>query len=67
MPSYLGEHKSRSIIVKVPSIWNSKQKERDTASLHALMSTLVTCTLPLMDLLKVRSDLWDGVARCLTK
>ena len=67
MPFYLGYYEPRSVIVKVPSIWKSIQNERDTANLHALMSTPVTCTLPLMDLLKVRPDLWERVARCLTE
>ena len=30
------------------------------------MSTPVTCTLPLTDLLKVKPELWEYVARCLT-
>ena len=64
MPSYLGDYKKRSVIVKVPSIWKSIQNERDMANLHALMSAPVTCTLPLMDLLKIRPDLWESVARC---
>ena len=43
------------------------RNECDTANLHALMSALVTCTLPLTDLMKVRPDLWESVARCLTE
>ena len=67
MPSYLGEYEPRSVIVKVPSMWKSNQNERDTANLHALMSAPITCTLPLTDLLKVRPDLWESVAKCLTE
>ena len=54
MPSYLGDYEARLVVVKVPSIWKSNQNKRDTANMHALMSAPVTCTLPLMDLLKVR-------------
>ena len=65
MPSYIGEYEARSVVVKVPSIWKSLKHERDTANIHALMSTPVTCTLPLTDLLKIRPDLWESVAKCL--
>ena len=67
MSSYLGDYEARLVVVKVPSMWKSNQNERDTANLHALMSTPVMCTLPLMDLLKVRPDFWESVAKCLTK
>ena len=43
------------------------EHEWDMENLHALMSALITCTLPLTDLLKVRPDLWEGVAKCLAK
>ena len=59
LPSYLGEYEPRSVILKVPSMWNAKRKEVDTANLHALMSTPVTCTLSLTDLLKVKPELWE--------
>ena len=41
MPSYIGEYEGRYVPVKVPSIWKSLKHERDTANLHALMSTPV--------------------------
>ena len=66
LPSYLGEYEPKSVILKVPSIWSAKRKEVDTANLHALMSTPVTCTLPLTDLLKIKPELWEYVAKCLT-
>ena len=34
-----------------------------TANLHALMSAPITCTLPLTDVLKVRPELWESVAK----
>ena len=37
LPSYLGDHEPKSVILKVPSMWNAKRKEVDTANLHALM------------------------------
>lgn len=54
MRSYLGEYEARFLVVNITSIWKSLKHERDTANLHALMSTIVTCTLPLTDLLKIR-------------
>ena len=66
LPSYLGEYEPKSVILKVPSIWSAERKEVDTANLHALMSTPATCTLPLTDLLKIKPELWEYVAKCLT-
>ena len=62
----MGDYKPRSVIMKVPSMWKSVQNERDTANSHALMSAPITCTLPLTDGLKIRPDLWESVAKCLT-
>ena len=45
MPSYLGEYKPKSIVMRVPSMWNNKKKEHEIANLHALMSTPIMCTL----------------------
>lgn len=66
LPSYMGDYEPKSIILKVPSMWNAKRKEVDTTNLHALMSTIVTCTLPLTNLLKIKPKLWEYVAKCLT-
>lgn len=67
LPSYLGKYEPKSVILKVPSMWSAQRKEVDTANLHALMSTPVTCTLPLTDLLKIKPELWEYVAKCLTE
>ena len=68
MPSYLGDYEARLVVVKVPSIWKStNQNKRDTTNLHALMFAPETCTVLVMDLLKVRPDLWESVAKCLTE
>ena len=63
MPSYLGDYEPKSMVMTVPSVWNNKKKEHDTANLHALMSAPITCTLPLTDVLKVKPDLWENVAK----
>ena len=63
MPSYLGEYEPKSVVMRVPSVWNNKKKEHDNANLHTLMSAPITCTLPLMDVLKVRPELWESVAK----
>ena len=56
MPSYLGDYEPKSVVMRVPSVWNNKKKEHDNANLHALMSAPITCTLPLTDVLKVRPE-----------
>ena len=66
MPSYLGAYEAHSQIMRVPSMRKMLPKEKDTLNLQALMSAPVTCTLPLTDLLKVKPELWDEVALCLT-
>ena len=38
MPSYLGDYEPKSVVLKVPSVWNNKKKEHDTVNLHALIS-----------------------------
>ena len=63
MPSYLGDYEPKSVVMKVPSVWNNKKKEHNTANLHALMSAPITCILPLINVLKVRPDLWENVAK----
>ena len=65
IPSYIGVYEGRSVIIKVPSICKYLKHEQDTTNLHAFMSTLVTYTLPLKDLLKIRLYLWESVAKCL--
>ena len=67
MPSYLGEYEGNSRIVKIPSTRRELPKERDMGNLHAILSTPVTCTLPLIDLLKVWPFLWNELARYLSE
>lgn len=66
MPSYMGDYEPRFVIIKVPSMWKSVRNEGDTTNLHALMSAPITCTLPLIDVLKIQPDLWESIAKCLT-
>ncbi|MCO5560559.1 hypothetical protein L7F22_014174 [Adiantum nelumboides] len=63
LPNYLGEYEARSEVFPIPTARSMKNKEqKDGANLQALMSAPVTCTLPLVDLLKVRPDLWENIA-----
>ena len=40
--------------------------EVNSANLHALLSTPITCMLPLIEILKIQPELWMGVTSCLT-
>ena len=40
-------------------------KDLDITNLSALMSAPIKCTLPLSDILKVRPELWEEVAKYL--
>ena len=62
MPSYLGEYEGHSTVVKIPSTRRELPKERERGNLQAILSAPVTCTLPLVDLLKLRPKLWNDLA-----
>ena len=58
LPDYVGEYKSRSKIVPLPTPnILAHEPKKDVANLQALMSAPVTCTIPLTDLLKIRPNL----------
>ena len=62
LPDYVGECESESKIIPLPTqnIPINKPK-KDVANLQALMSAPLTCTIPLVDLLKIRPNLWEKV------
>ena len=67
LPSFMGDFETKSDIHKVPTQYKSKPPVLDMENLHALMSTPVKVTLPLADVLKVKSELWKDVVGCLQK
>ena len=62
MPSYLGEYEGHSTILKIPATRREPPRERERGNLHAILSAPVTCTLPLVDLLKLWPELWNDLA-----
>ena len=62
LPDYTGEYEAKSEVLSIPSLSYSAEEEKDTSKLQALMSTLVTCTISLADLLKVRPNLLGIIA-----
>ena len=67
LPTYHRESESLVVTNQVPSLRKPTTLEVDSANLHALLSTLITCTFPLTKLLNMKLELWVGVASYLTK
>ena len=65
MPQYLGEHETKSEIRVLPSIHGKTKQDKDTINLTALLSTPIECQLTLGELLKVRPNLWNELAKTL--
>ena len=63
LPSFIGEFDERSDIMKVPIQYKSVPPVLDATNLHALLSTPIRVTLPLADVLRVKPELWEGIAR----
>ena len=65
LPSYLGSYEAKSETKKFPNLQMPSHKDLDITNLSALMSAPIKCTLPLSDILKVKPELWEDVARYL--
>ena len=50
---------------KYPNLQRLSHKDLDITKLSALMLAPIKCTLPLSDILKVRPELWEEVAKYL--
>lgn len=55
------------MVIKIKSTRKELPKERDMENLHAILFVPVTCTLPLIDLLKLRPKLWNDLCGCLNE
>ena len=62
LPSYLGEYEAKSKVKKLWTLKMPSSKTLDFSSLSMLLSTPIKCTLPLVDLLRARIDLWEEIA-----
>ncbi|MCO5561039.1 hypothetical protein L7F22_014660 [Adiantum nelumboides] len=58
LPSFIDEHEAKSEMRIVPSQIRAIPKMIDTKSLQEMLSTSVTCTITLSELLKIRPHLW---------
>ena len=65
LPSYIGRMEMGSEIQPIPLSEHITPKAKDTLNLQAIMSAPVMATLPLMDLLKVKPELWEQVSELL--
>ena len=65
LPSYVGNTEIGSEILPIPLSSHITPHAKDTLNLHAIMSAPVTATLPLMDFLRVKPELWEQVSRLL--
>ena len=67
LPSFLGEEGDKSENRKLPSHRYGPTKTLDVSNLSNFLATPIKCTLPLADVLRVKPELWEGVAKCLKK
>ena len=65
LPSYLGEYEANSEVRKLPTLKMPSPKTLNISSLSMLLSAPIKCTLPLVDLLRARPEMWEEVARYL--
>ena len=65
LPSYIGKIEMGSKIQYIPLLDHITPKAKDTLNLQAIMSAPVTATLPLMDFLRVKPELWEQVSTLL--
>ena len=63
LPSFIGEFDEKFDLRKVPTQYKSVPLVLDATNLHALLSTPIRVTLPLADVLRVKPELWEGIAR----
>ena len=62
-PSDLGEYIDRATMLYVPSMRNPRANKKELANLQAILLAPITCTLPLIELMKVKTELWEGLTK----
>ena len=65
LPSYQGDYKARLEVRKIPSQRFPSPPKMDIVNLTALMSAPIQCTLPLVDVLRVKPELWKELEKYL--
>ena len=63
--SYLGQYMDGATHLDVPSIQKSNLQEFEDTNLQAFMSAQITCTLPFMEWIKLKPQLWHELGKCL--
>ena len=64
-PSYLGQYMDGVTHLDVPSIQKSNLQEFEDTNLQAFMSSQITCTLPFVEWIKLKPQLWQEMGKCL--
>ena len=67
LPPYMGEYEAKSDIMAVPSQGMTTKGNLDTRGLIEILSTPVTCTITLAELLRIKPEMWANVGECLKK
>ena len=65
LPSYIGKTESGTEILSFPLSIHLTPEAKDTLNLQAILAAPVTATLPLMDFLKVKPEMWAQVSKML--
>ena len=65
LPSYIGKTEAGTKILSFPLSRHLTPEAKDTLNLQAILAAPVTATLPLMDFLKVKPEMWAQVSRML--
>ncbi len=63
----MGEYEAKSDIMAVPSQRMTKKEDLDTRDLIKILSTPITCTITLAELLRIKPEMWANVGECLRK
>ena len=66
-PLNLSQHIYRVATLYVPSMRNPRVQEKETINLQEILLALITCTLPLIALMKVKIELWKGLTKKLVE
>ena len=67
LPAFLGHYETKTEVIHIPESQQIMIGVKDTVNLQAILSALVTTTLPLADFLRVKPKLWEYVAKMMRK
>ena len=66
-PSDLGQYIYKTATLRIPSIRRPKTSKLVPDKLEAILSAPIRCTLPLIELMKVRPALWESLTKKLVE